>query len=288
MTGTPTLTKRDPIRSGPPTVRAPTLATTIDHATFVGWLINRCSFTRPAPFPICRLQKVNECASLNAQITTSRPRGRRRKRPTAAARRARAARRAAVAQRWLGSLELGARPRFRTQQDLVGLKGREPARAGIGLHFRGEETAAGAAGFPRDRRTRTGSPTTERAAARRADDPRDHGSGDLSPAHTLVGTRLHLVNVSGGAGAMAHASTGLRRATAADPLATPSLSAGAGQPPIMARRRGPRDCCHERRPNTEQCEWPSSTTRTTPTATQRSARHGRTRARGRAALRRGV
>ena len=54
---------------------------------------------------------------------------------------------------------------------------------------------------------------------------------------TLRGAQLHLVDVSGGEGAARLAHSALQAALSAGlPLATPTLSAGPGQPPIIARR----------------------------------------------------
>jgi len=54
---------------------------------------------------------------------------------------------------------------------------------------------------------------------------------------TLSGVRLHLVNVSGGAGPTPHVRSAASAAFSAGlPLATPALAAGPGQPPIIARR----------------------------------------------------
>jgi hypothetical protein len=66
----------------------------------------------------------------------------------------------------------------------------------------------------------------------------------------LSGARLRLVDVSGGRGAQrvaaALARSPLAALAASLPLATPSLQAGAGQPPIIARRAWARGMAHPR------------------------------------------
>ena len=188
MTVSPTLTKRDPIRSGPPTVRAPPRHHHRPCDVRGLARLSRFSFTRPAPFPICpchrrstsarRLTRKSLLAAPAAAVASGlRP-------PRGALALLGAPPSPTIAQRWLGSLELGGTTvELAHPADLVGLEGREPARADPPALSRRRRPLE-QLGFRGTERTRTGSPTTERAAARRADmDPRDHGSGDLPHAH---------------------------------------------------------------------------------------------------------
>ena len=62
-------------------------------------------------------------------------------------------------------------------------------------------------------------------------------SVQLRAARPLNGVRLHLVDVSGGEGIARHLRRAARAALSGGlPLATPTLAAGPGQPPIIARR----------------------------------------------------
>ncbi len=87
-------------------------------------------------------------------------------------------------------------------------------------------------------------------SARLTGDPVWTGGGrtlELRAAGVLHGVRLKLVDVSSGRGARAEAlAAGPLAFKAALPLATPALPAGAGQPPIIARRAWARGVSHPR------------------------------------------
>ena len=142
-----------------------------------------------------------------------------------------------LAQRWLGTVTpQGTTVTLEHPADLVGLEWRAPARAGVWLRFRGRDggwsswVSAGCNGH---------GPEARPAADRHVGEPIWTGgtsSVQVRATRALSGVRLHLVNVSAGAGAARHARAGPLALTAGLPLATPILPAGPGQPPIIARR----------------------------------------------------
>ena len=136
-------------------------------------------------------------------------------------------------ERWLGPLGPGGTTvTLRRVADLVGVEWQSPAAAGVQLRFRGADgnwsrwVSAGDHGH---------GPEAPRADGRHVGDPVWTGGTtklQVRAGRTLSGVRLHLLDVSGGLGARRQA--GALAATAA--LAMPVLAAGAGQPPIIARR----------------------------------------------------
>jgi hypothetical protein len=120
--------------------------------------------------------------------------------------------------------------------DLIALQWDGPLRACVELRFRSSDgawspwCAAGAAGH--DDASRSATATT-------VGEPIWTGGTtaiQLRTRHALRGVRLHLIDVSGGAGAARLAAhTAAPAATAATELAQPVLNAGPGQPPIIAR-----------------------------------------------------
>jgi N-acetylmuramoyl-L-alanine amidase len=129
----------------------------------------------------------------------------------------------------------GATIELRRSADLVGVEWRAPAEAGVALRFRGPDggwsrwASAGAHGH---------APDGPAAAGSIVGDPVWMGGAtavEVRASRALIGVRLHLVDVSGGVGARRQAPSP-PAAAAALALATPVLAAGAGQPPIIARR----------------------------------------------------
>jgi hypothetical protein len=120
--------------------------------------------------------------------------------------------------------------------DLLAVQWEGPLRAGVALRFRlpdggwSQWCAAGAAGHD---------DVSPPAAATSVGEPIWTGGTtavQLRTTHALRGVRLHLIDVSGGAGAARLAArSALHAAPAAAALAQPVLNAGAGQPPIIAR-----------------------------------------------------
>jgi hypothetical protein len=141
-------------------------------------------------------------------------------------------------ERRLGELtERGATVDLGRSADLIGVEWRGDAGAGPSLRFRtrggawGPWASAGAHGH---------GPDAPPGSDRNVGDPLWAGGTtavQIRGPRTLSGVRLHLVDVSGGAGALMqawpHAASGL---AAALPMAGPVLAAGPGQPPIIARR----------------------------------------------------
>jgi hypothetical protein len=140
-----------------------------------------------------------------------------------------------LTQRWLGQLSpAGVSVELGQPADLVGLEWRAPAGARVWLRFRDRQgrwsswVSAAAHGH---------GPEARAAPDRQVGEPIWTGgatSVQLRAAQALSGVRLHLVEVGGGqsatlGGYAAALSGGL-------PLATPTLAAGPGQPPIIARR----------------------------------------------------
>ncbi len=143
-----------------------------------------------------------------------------------------------LAERWLGELTpQGATVELASPADLLGLEWQAPARAGVWLRFRGPNgswsswvSAAANGHGPEARPTRgrqVGEPIWTAGAT----------TVQIRSSRTLSGVRLHLVDVTGGAGARRPARSATHTAFSAGlPLATPALAAGPGQPPIIARR----------------------------------------------------
>ena len=140
--------------------------------------------------------------------------------------------------RWLGRLAPGLTTiELGRVADLVGVEWQAPAEAGIELRFRGARgrwsrwVSAGARGH---------GPEGPPVGGRLVGDPVWTGGAtavQVRSTRALSGVRLHLVDVSGGAGARRRAiAAGPFASAAALPRATPMLDAGAGQPPIIARR----------------------------------------------------
>lgn len=137
--------------------------------------------------------------------------------------------------RWLGRLgPAGTTVRLGRVADLLGVEWQTPAAATIELRFRGadgswsEWVSAGERGH---------GPEVPLTWGRHVGDPVWTGGTtavQLRAGRTLSGVRLHLVDVSGGVGARRQA--GALASTTALALAIPVLKAGAGQPPIIARR----------------------------------------------------
>ncbi len=143
-----------------------------------------------------------------------------------------------LAQHWLGGLTpQGATIELRHPADLVGLEWRAPAQAAVWLRFRGQDgqwsswVSAGANGH---------GPELRPAPDRHVGEPIWTGgttSVQVRTAGTLSGVRLHLVNVSDDETAARHSGSVVSAMPAAGlALATPTLAAGPGQPPIIARR----------------------------------------------------
>jgi hypothetical protein len=147
--------------------------------------------------------------------------------------------RAKLDERWVGRLTggaAGATIELTSVADLLGVEWQAPADARIELRFSfggrwSEWVAAGARGH---------GPEDQAGGARLLGEPIWTGGTttvQVRSTRTLTGVRLHLVDVSGGVGS--HRQTlllGPLGATAALAQATPVLTAGPGQPPIIARR----------------------------------------------------
>ena len=143
-----------------------------------------------------------------------------------------------LAQRWLGVLTPeGATIELGHPADLVGLEWRAPAQAGVWLRFRGQDGRW--SGWVSARANGHG-PEARPATDRQVGEPIWTGgttSVQVRATRTLSGVQLRLVNVSDGEGATRPVSGAARAALSAGlPLATPTLAAGPGQPPIIARR----------------------------------------------------
>jgi hypothetical protein len=146
-----------------------------------------------------------------------------------------------MAERWVGALPAGA---VRTIElsgsaDLVGAQWLAPAHTHLRLRFRGPGGAwspwvsAGDHGH---------GPDAPAAGAAQVGDPVWTGGTralQLQAAHSVAGLRLHLVDVSDGAGARLSAASAASQHSARAAglaLAAPLLPAGPGAPPIIARR----------------------------------------------------
>ncbi len=152
--------------------------------------------------------------------------------------------------RWLGRLgRLGSGSadamtvRLGRVADLVGVEWQTPAVAAVELRFRradggwSEWVSAGEHGHGPDRPGGPVGAGEGLVQGRHVGDPVWTGGTKVLQVRadrTLSGVRLQLVDVSGGVGA--RRQTGALASTAAPALATPVLAAGAGQPPIIARR----------------------------------------------------
>jgi N-acetylmuramoyl-L-alanine amidase len=146
-------------------------------------------------------------------------------------------------ERWVGTLSTtGVTVQLGRNADLAGVQWNGPARTTPAgepeLRFLRDDrswsrwVSAGGHGHGPD-----GSASTETLTG----DPLWSGGAttvQLRAARTLSGVRLRLVDVSGGRGARSEAlaTAGPLAFPAALPLAMPVLAAGAGQPPIIARR----------------------------------------------------
>jgi hypothetical protein len=141
-------------------------------------------------------------------------------------------------ERWIGRLgSAGATIELSRVSDLLGVEWQGPAEAAIELRFRGAGgrwsawASAAAHGHGPETLARTG---------RVVGDPVWTGGTSavqLRSARPLTGVRLHLIDVSDGVGARRRAQMlGPLASPAALALASPVLAAGAGQPPIIARR----------------------------------------------------
>jgi hypothetical protein len=146
--------------------------------------------------------------------------------------------RASLEERWLGQLSPGVTTiALAHVADLAGAQWRAPVDARIEMRFRSERggwsgwVSAGLHGHGPEAPVPTGGPVG---------DPVWTGGTtmlQLRTDRTVSGVRLHLVDVSGGVGAAMLAAFARPHASAASlPLAAPVLAAGAGQPPIIARR----------------------------------------------------
>jgi N-acetylmuramoyl-L-alanine amidase len=121
--------------------------------------------------------------------------------------------------------------------DLVGVQWQAPAGASIHLRFRDASGRWSGWASAADRGHRPEHPP--RAGALIGEPLWTGGTTlvQLRADAPVSGVRLHLVDVSGGTGASSLARFGGPLASAAElELATPVLAAGAGQPPIIARR----------------------------------------------------
>ena len=143
-----------------------------------------------------------------------------------------------VWQRPLGRLPAtGATVELLRSADLVGIEWRAPAGAGVWLRFRNAHGAWGrwASAAPHGH-----GPDVPAPAGPIVGDPVWTGGAtavQVRATGALSGARLHLVDVSGGAGASSRAAGPSPLAsTAALPTVAQALAAGPGQPPIIARR----------------------------------------------------
>src|SRR4029077_11806959 len=137
--------------------------------------------------------------------------------------------------RWLGLLgPAGTTVWLGRVADLLGVEWQTPAATTVELRFRGPHgtwskwVSAGGHGH---------GPELPLPEGRHMGDPVWTGGTtavQVRASRTLSGVRLHLVDVSGGVGARRQAWA--IASTAALALATRVLKAGAGQPPIIARR----------------------------------------------------
>jgi len=138
-------------------------------------------------------------------------------------------------ERWLGRLgAAGTTVRLGRVADLLGVEWQTPGVAAVELRFRGADGSWSEWVSASDHGHGPEMPLTE---GRHVGDPVWTGGTtvvQVRAGQTLSGVRLHLVDVSGGVGA--RRQPGALASTAAPALAMPVLKAGAGQPPIIARR----------------------------------------------------
>jgi hypothetical protein len=144
-----------------------------------------------------------------------------------------------LGERWVGDLTAGAARTIglASSADLVGLQWSAPAHASLRLRFRGE----GGAWSPWvSADSRGHGPDAQRAGGGAVGEPVWTGGTravQLAAGSAVAGVRIHLVDVSDGMGARRHtAAAGLLARAAGLALAAPLLPAGAGAPPIIARR----------------------------------------------------
>jgi hypothetical protein len=152
----------------------------------------------------------------------------------------------ALESRWLGALPAGVHGlELARGADLLGLEWGAPADASVALRFRlpgGRWSAwarAGLDGHGPDRPGPAGSVVGEPIWTGGT------AAVQLRTGRALSAVRLHMVDV--GAGARERAIAAAAGVPAAGlPLAGPLLAAGAGQPPIIARRAWAQGVCHPR------------------------------------------
>jgi hypothetical protein len=143
-------------------------------------------------------------------------------------------------ERVVGTLPTGGAARsinLRRNADLLGVEWTAPSNAHIQVRFRDHDGRwsewASAAGHGHG-------PDAALVTDTLFGDPVWTGGASavqLRASRQLLGVRLHLIDMSSGVGARRQAQAmGPVALAAALPLATPSLSAGSGQPPIIARR----------------------------------------------------
>lgn len=143
-----------------------------------------------------------------------------------------------LAQRWLGTLTATVETvELASPADLVGVEWQGSAQEHISLRFRARDgrwsswVSAGTNGHGPDVRPQTDRQVGEPIWTGGTTSVQIRAAGRASDA------KLHLVNVDGSAEADRGGRTAAPLAlTASLPLATPNLSAGAGQPPIIARK----------------------------------------------------
>ncbi len=142
----------------------------------------------------------------------------------------------ALTERWLGELSpAGVSVELTQPVDLVGLEWRAPAGTRVWLRFRDREglwsswVSAAANGHGPEARAPSGRQVGEPIWAGGAT------SVQIRSPQALSGVRLHLVDVGGG-GQRATVGGHAAALSRALPLAEPTLAAGPGQPPIIARR----------------------------------------------------
>jgi len=143
-----------------------------------------------------------------------------------------------VRERWLGALAAGTHAvGLKRNADLIGLEWRAPRAARVQVRFRSGDgrltpwAIASACGH---------GPEAQSPPGRVIADPLWTGGTsviEIRCEDALQGARLHLLDVSAGVGARRRAlRSGPLAREASLPLAAPVLQAGAGQPPIIARR----------------------------------------------------
>jgi hypothetical protein len=154
-----------------------------------------------------------------------------------------------LSERWVGDLTAGAARTIElaSSADLVGLQWSAPAHAGLRLRFRGE----GGAWSPWVSADSHGhGPDARRTGGGAVGEPVWTGGTralQLAAGSAVAGVRIRLVDVSDGIGARRRtAAAGLLARAAGLVLVAPLLPAGAGAPPIIARRAWARQLAHPR------------------------------------------